>query len=105
MLSKANSRATVHRPAYLDYVGVKRFDESGEVRSERRFLGLFTHTVYSASPWEIPLLRRKLDAAVVGAPHAVLGEVPVAFVTLRAEGGARAVPDDLRATLMSLCQS
>ena len=30
-LTKANSRATVHRPAYLDYVGVKRFDEHGEV--------------------------------------------------------------------------
>ncbi len=25
-LTKANSRATVHRPAYLDYIGVKRFD-------------------------------------------------------------------------------
>ena len=63
-LTKANSRATVHRPAYLDYVGVKRFDESGEVRSERRFLGLFTHTVYSASPWEIPLLRRKVESVL-----------------------------------------
>ena len=63
-LTKANSRATVHRPAYLDYVGVKRFDESGEVRSERRFLGLFTHTVYSASPWEIPLLRRKVQSVL-----------------------------------------
>ena len=28
-LTKANSRATVHRPAYLDYVGVKRFDADG----------------------------------------------------------------------------
>src|SRR5579875_2287500 len=26
ILTKANSRATVHRSAYLDYVGVKRFD-------------------------------------------------------------------------------
>ena len=26
VLTKANSRATVHRPAYLDYVGIKRFD-------------------------------------------------------------------------------
>ena len=26
VLSKANTRATVHRPGYLDYVGVKRFD-------------------------------------------------------------------------------
>ncbi|HSH18235.1 MAG TPA: hypothetical protein VK978_02535, partial [Candidatus Saccharimonadales bacterium] len=28
-LTKANSRATVHRPSYLDYVGVKKFDENG----------------------------------------------------------------------------
>lgn len=60
VLTKANSRATVHRPSYLDYVGVKRFDESGEVVGERRFLGLYTSTAYSASPHEIPLLRRKV---------------------------------------------
>jgi glutamate dehydrogenase len=58
-LTKANSRATVHRSSYLDYVGVKRFDESGEVVGERRFLGLYTHAAYSASPWEIPVLRLK----------------------------------------------
>jgi glutamate dehydrogenase len=61
-LTKANSRATVHRPAYLDYVGVKRFDEDGGVIGERRFLGLYTHTAYQASPREIPILRRKVDA-------------------------------------------
>jgi glutamate dehydrogenase len=58
-LTKANSRATVHRPSYLDYVGLKRFDSTGEVSGERRFLGLYTHTTYSVSPWEIPVLRRK----------------------------------------------
>ncbi len=58
-LTKANSRATVHRPAFLDYIGVKRFDEHGEVVAERRFLGLYTHTAYSATPWEIPVIRRK----------------------------------------------
>ena len=31
VLAKANSRATVHRPAYLDYVGVKTFDANGEI--------------------------------------------------------------------------
>ena len=31
-LTKANSRATVHRPAYLDYVGVKRFDDGRRSR-------------------------------------------------------------------------
>jgi glutamate dehydrogenase len=60
-LTKANSRATVHRPAYLDYVGVKRIDENGAVVGERRFLGLYTHTAYSARPWDIPLLRRKAE--------------------------------------------
>jgi glutamate dehydrogenase len=60
VLTKANSRATVHRPAYLDYIGVKRFDEAGEVTGERRFLGLYTSTAYSARPDEIPLLRRKV---------------------------------------------
>ncbi|HSK14961.1 MAG TPA: NAD-glutamate dehydrogenase [Gaiellaceae bacterium] len=60
VLTKANSRATVHRPAYLDYVGVKRFDEDGEVVGERRFLGLYTSTAYNVSPHEIPLLRRKV---------------------------------------------
>src|SRR5439155_10296714 len=60
-LTKANSRSTVHRPAYLDYVGVKRFDDAGAVSSERRFLGLYAHTAYRASPWEIPVLRRKVQ--------------------------------------------
>src|SRR5712691_652184 len=64
ILTKANSRATVHRPAYLDYVGAKRFDDAGAVCGERRFLGLFTHTAYSASPWEIPVLRRKVERVV-----------------------------------------
>ena len=32
----------MHRPAYLDYVGVKTFDANGEVVGERRFLGLFS---------------------------------------------------------------
>ena len=58
-VTKANSRSTIHRPAYLDYIGVKRFDAQGEVCGEHRFLGLFTSTAYSAKPEEIPLLRRK----------------------------------------------
>jgi glutamate dehydrogenase len=60
-LTKANSRATVHRPSFLDYVGVKRFNEAGGVTGERRFLGLYTTTAYNASPREIPMLRRKVE--------------------------------------------
>ena len=39
VLTKANSRSTVHRPSYLDYIGVKKFDAEGNVIGERRFLG------------------------------------------------------------------
>src|ERR1019366_7390484 len=50
VLTKANPRATVHRPASLDYVGVKRFAPDGTVVGERRFLGLYTTTAYKTSP-------------------------------------------------------
>ncbi|MGH9188397.1 MAG: NAD-glutamate dehydrogenase [Acidimicrobiales bacterium] len=60
-LTKANSVATVHRPTYLDYAGVKRFDPaSGEPVGEWRFLGLYTSAVYNGSPMAIPVLRRKV---------------------------------------------
>ncbi len=59
-LTKANSRSPVHRPSYLDYIGVKRFDESENVIGERRFLGLYTFTAYSSSALKIPIVRRKV---------------------------------------------
>ncbi len=64
VLTKANSRATVHRPAYLDYIGVKRFDAAGEVIGERRFLGLYTTSAYKESVREIPILRGKLKGVL-----------------------------------------
>lgn len=60
VLAKANSRATVHRPAYLDYVGVKTFGPDGEVVGERRFLGLFSSAAYTESVTRIPVLREKV---------------------------------------------
>ena len=64
VLTKANARSTVHRPGYLDYLGIKRFDAEGRTIGERRFLGLFTSTAYDASPRMIPLLRRKIATVV-----------------------------------------
>ncbi|WP_236243365.1 NAD-glutamate dehydrogenase [Streptomyces sp. CC228A] len=67
ILTKANSRATVHRPSYLDYIGVKKFDAAGNVVGERRFLGLFSSAAYTESVRRVPVIRRKvaevLDAA------------------------------------------
>jgi glutamate dehydrogenase len=60
VLAKANSKSTVHRSAYLDYVGVKKFDADDNVVGERRFLGLFSSATYTESVLRIPLLREKV---------------------------------------------
>ncbi|KJY43194.1 NAD-glutamate dehydrogenase [Streptomyces sp. NRRL B-1568] len=60
VLTKANSRATVHRPSYLDYIGVKKFDAAGNVIGERRFLGLFSSAAYTESVRRVPVIRRKV---------------------------------------------
>ncbi|CAM5445500.1 NAD-glutamate dehydrogenase [Streptomyces aurantiogriseus] len=67
VLTKANSRATVHRPSYLDYVGVKKFDAEGNVVGERRFLGLFSSAAYTESVMRVPVVRRKVEAVLRGA--------------------------------------
>ncbi len=64
VLTKANSRATVRRRAWLDYVGVKVFDDAGTVVGERRFLGLFASSAYRGSVRRIPVLRRKVTAVL-----------------------------------------
>ena len=64
VLAKANSKSTVHRPVYLDYVGVKCFDADGEVVGERRFLGLFSSAAYTESLTRIPVVREKAYAVI-----------------------------------------
>ncbi|MCX4973954.1 NAD-glutamate dehydrogenase [Streptomyces sp. NBC_00620] len=67
VLTKANSRSTVHRPSYLDYVGVKKFDAEGNVIGERRFLGLFSSAAYTESVRRVPVVRRKVAEVLRGA--------------------------------------
>ncbi|HEY6798399.1 MAG TPA: NAD-glutamate dehydrogenase [Kineosporiaceae bacterium] len=71
VLTKSNSRATVHRSGYLDYVGVKLLDETGEVIGERRFLGLFASSAYTDSVRRIPVVSRKVDAVLQRAGFAL----------------------------------
>ncbi|HET7411321.1 MAG TPA: NAD-glutamate dehydrogenase, partial [Pararhizobium sp.] len=59
IVTKANVRSLVHRRAYMDYVGIKRFDRDGNVTGELRIVGLFTSTAYTRPVEEIPLLRAK----------------------------------------------
>jgi glutamate dehydrogenase len=67
VLTKANSRSTVHRPTYLDYVGVKRFDAAGNPIGEHRFIGLYSSSAYMTSPTEVPVLRRKVADVIARA--------------------------------------
>ncbi|MFD1330147.1 NAD-glutamate dehydrogenase [Mycoplana ramosa] len=64
IVTKANVRSVVHRRAYMDYVGVKRFDAEGNVTGELRIVGLFTSTAYTHAASQIPLLRSKVQAII-----------------------------------------
>ncbi len=58
-ITKTNGRSPVHRPAHMDYLGLKRFAADGELVGEYRFQGLFTSLAYRRLASKVPLLRRK----------------------------------------------
>jgi glutamate dehydrogenase len=64
VITKANSRSTIHRHSYLDYIGIKIYDVDGNAVGEKRFLGLFTSVAYSESPRNIPFLRLKIQRVI-----------------------------------------
>ena len=64
IVTKANVKSVVHRRAYMDYVGIKRFGPNGKVVGELRIVGLFTATAYTRSINQIPLLRAKVEKVV-----------------------------------------
>src|SRR6516165_9744458 len=71
VLAKANSRSTVYRANYLDYVSVKKLGPDGQggqhVTGEYRFLGLYSHAAHIAPIGGVPVLRRKLDQVLAAA--------------------------------------
>ncbi|NVJ58021.1 MAG: NAD-glutamate dehydrogenase [Vibrionaceae bacterium] len=60
-MTKGNVPSRIHRPAYTDYVGIKKFDAKGKVIGEHRFTGLYTSAVYNQSVAGIPLIREKVQ--------------------------------------------
>ena len=70
VVTKANTVSSVHRPVYLDYVGVKTFTEAGEVRGERRFIGLFTAGAYTNSVLTVPFIAQKVRRVLVNSGFA-----------------------------------
>ncbi|RUO25712.1 NAD-glutamate dehydrogenase [Aliidiomarina minuta] len=61
LLTKTNARSRVHRPAHSDYIGIKRFDKSGKVIGEDRFIGLYSASFYNDSAMDIPLVKDKIQ--------------------------------------------
>ena len=59
-VTKANSRSSIHRHEYLDYIGVRDFDEAGRVVGEFVILGLFSLQAYSLPATETPLMRDRV---------------------------------------------
>jgi glutamate dehydrogenase len=69
-LTKTNSKSSVHRPAYMDYIGIKQYDKDGQVVGEHRFIGLYAASFYNSSINDIPLLRNKLNRILDNSPFA-----------------------------------
>lgn len=106
VLTKANSRATVHRPSYLDYIGVKKFDADGNVVGERRFLGLFSSAAYTESVRRVPVIRRKVEEVLERAgfsPHSHDGRDLLQILeTYPRDELFQTPPDELRAIATSV---
>ncbi len=72
-VAKSNLRSRVHRRAYMDYIGVKRYGADGKPSGEVRFVGLFTAEAYDAPAREVPLIRRKVAGVLARAGVAAGG--------------------------------
>jgi glutamate dehydrogenase len=68
-ITKASNMAIVHRNAHMDLVVIKHFAKDGGLRSETRFLGLFTSNVYYQSAIQIPIIRLKIGRVLMRAGY------------------------------------
>ncbi|MAH73812.1 MAG: hypothetical protein CBC09_06850 [Cellvibrionales bacterium TMED49] len=88
--ARASRRSHIHRHNYSNYVVVKRFDESGLVIGEIRFMGLHTSQFHRYSTDRIPLLRKRinallLDSGLICGSHDYKGLVAIADAFPREE--------------------
>ena len=60
LLTKSATKSRVHRPANIDYIGIKMFDANNNVIAEHRFIGLYASSIYNLSVLSIPLIGDKI---------------------------------------------
>jgi glutamate dehydrogenase len=106
IINKTNAESPIHRRARMDYVGVKKLDDSGRIVGERRFLGLFSSKAYAESAEEIPILRRKLHRILdrSGAPEGShdYKEIITIFNTMPKEDLFQAAPGELEEEVQAI---
>lgn len=66
VFGKSGTRSRWHRPVYMDYIGVRKCNEAGEVIGEYRWLGLYTSSVFNNSPRDFPIIGHKLRKVIEG---------------------------------------
>lgn len=64
LVTKANTRATVHRRTFMDLIVVKTYDAAGAETGSHRFVGLFTSSAYHESVTTVPYLTGKVNAVL-----------------------------------------
>ena len=64
VLTEASAPSTVHRSSYPYYVGVKTFDEHGNVNGEHRFLGVLTSAAMHEDVLDIPVIERRVREVI-----------------------------------------
>lgn len=64
VITKDSRRSPVHRPSYMDYLGIRVFDEAGAQVGEHRFLGLWSAIAYNESIFRIPMMSDKAGQIV-----------------------------------------
>ena len=106
ILTKTAARATVHRPTYMDYIGVLHYGADGRALGEYRFIGLFTTSAYNRRPWEIPVVRLNYDKVMQSSGLSVEGHSGKALrqilETMPREELFQATPDQLLQTSVSI---
>lgn len=65
VLTKSDVKSRIHRPANIDYIGIKIFDKNQNVIAEERFIGLYVSAIYNRSVVDIPLVWQKLARIMV----------------------------------------
>ncbi len=64
VLTEASVPSSVQRSVYPYYVGVKTFDDEGNVTGEHRFLGVFTITALHEDVLDIPVVGRRVREVI-----------------------------------------